>query len=77
MLSGAGIDLQTQRPCTSGSIGDVSLILVRDRNASEGFVQEMVNEVHLRRSVTLGTIDLTIKSGVCHIELCLPNVGEF
>ena len=81
ILRSTSRDLKPERTTPTNCIGRVQGGGVRrkDRCAQQsgGLIKEMVNEVHLRRSVALGTIDLTIKSGVCHIELCLPNVGEF
>lgn len=77
MLCGASANLLAQRTCSGGRIRDIRLVFERHGHASERLIQEMVDEVHLCCRITLGTIDLTVKGGVCHVKLCFPDVSKF
>ena len=93
VLARARLYLRTEGARARSSIGRVRVVLVRDRVAEQYFVlqhplalhdiraeytyQEVVDQVHLRGRVALRAVDLTVKSGICHVIRGLPDVGKF
>jgi hypothetical protein len=41
------------------------------------FIEEMVDQVELRRVVPVRPIHVTVKRGICHVKCSFPHIREF
>ena len=54
----------------------VSMVRIGRGDASDEFVQEVVDEIHLRASVSIRTVEVAIKCRVRDIICSLPYIRE-
>ena len=76
VLSGTSLDLNAKGADAAHGVRRVSMVRIGRGDASDEFVQEVVDEIHLRASVSIRTVDVAIKCRVRDIICSLPYIRE-
>lgn len=74
MVSNARRNLSTDRPFTRRSVCLVKLANSGYEHVQKFFIEEVVDEIHLGRSVPARSVDLAIEIWVCNTVRSFPNV---